>query len=1483
MKISGILLFFLSGCLIQIMGQETLRFHSDPELFIQEARDFFGNRQPEASRVLLLKYETAQKEGLLEENHWIDLAMKANLLETTKGQPFPDFYLLLESFHEVATRTKSRSDYFRWSKYVDGLMQENRKSFIRIKSFLEFTINYSRNGILHQTSAFRWKVKPELMEFGMDSIFFVKLPPTDLIASGSGDSTTIHTTSGYYYPDLKHFKGHGGQITWERLNLQASQVYVKLNDYHLDLSRSVFEIDSVNLVDRRYFTENLLGRVENKILAGVSPEVAGYPKFTSYEHRNRIKNLYPGMDYEGGFSLHGNKVLGLGLASEKSVLIIYHNQRPLFRLASTYFLFQEEQARGINTEVSLYLDTDSIYHPGLLFQYNGKKREISLIRDGQGLSPSRFFNSYHNYDLDVAWIRWNIGDLYMTMTGLPGSNQNEGSFESSDFFNIDRYNEILVADSKHPVAAVKQCVDYYYSRTLRLDELAKFMNKPQHLVEEMVLRLSFLGFVRYNSENQIIDVQERTFDFLKKNAGLQDYDVIRFESVLGPQIPNAKLNLNNNHLIISGVKSVEISQKRQVVIFPKDETLEILKNRDILFDGEIQGGLVRFSGKDFTFNYLNFSIDLGKVDQIRMQVFEKQSTFEQDPVLVDVTSIIENTRGILKIDEPNNKSGTKADDFQEYPILQTDTNAYVYYDQKEILNGVYPRETFNFNISPFTLRGLNLMNFSDSLIFPGRFITSDIFPPLELSLRHQADHSLGFETLKTPEEGYPIYKGKGQFFNNLAMSKAGLKGSGRLEYLNSVLVSDDFLFLPEEVTTVAKMFTVSKDTTDSGNPDTRGELMAVRWYPNRDKLVAQGTKGPLNMYENGKFDGILSLDPEALIGEGTISFDGYSITSNEIKFYEDSFEAVDGVLKIFKDSSNQRGDSGKPGDAETLIVARQFNGVVNVAGQQAQFKPSGTNSKVEFTQNRYSGAPASFNWDIAKGLIHLEEVKFNKAEKPSDSLTFLSGKADFLLNEQLILAHNTDYIDVADVRIFPADRNLAIRKEAKIDSLVQATIVSRDSSLIHRITGATVTIIDHKKYTAKGYYQYKDISGREFPILFSEIKPDRSGISLGRGLIDQESSFSLSPAFKYFGSVEWNNNERLLLFEGHTQLSYTCPDITLQWIRFKQRISPDSVAIPIDSITFNDQDDRLFKGFYLSNQPIELYSTFVGPHTRYSDQPLISATGWMWYEEATGKYKVASADKKADEEADGTILTLDANACRTEASGPLTLGVDLGQVKLNGAGTFIHELRSDTIMGSVLLTIDFFMDPKSLDFLAKSINNASGLEPVNYGDPTFRRAFKYLVGKTVGEDLLNQISLTGKWKKIPDPLLHTLVLTNVDFAWNPATGSYQSKGKIGIGNIMGEPINKKMNGLVEVIHRRGGDVLSIYLEVDRQNYFFFTYSRGVLQCVAGPGFEKFNTMIRKTKENKRRIKVESGEAEYQYDIGTYAQVAEFLRRFQVNR
>ena len=78
--------------------------------------------------------------------------------------------------------------------------------------------------------------------------------------------------------------------------------------------------------------------------------------------------------------------------------------------------------------------------------------------------------------------------------------------------------------------------------------------------------------------------------------------------------------------------------------------------------------------------------------------------------------------------------------------------------------------------------------------------------------------------------------------------------------------------------------------------------------------------------------------------------------------------------------------------------------------------------------------------------------------------------------------------------------------------------------------------------------------------------------------------------------------------------------------------------------------------------------------------------------------------------------------------------------------------------------------------------------------------------------------------------MQTMVLTDVHLKWNEETESFQSFGKIGIGNIGEKQVNKLVDGHIEMQRKRSGDVLSIYLEAGKDNWFFFNYKRGLMQA-----------------------------------------------------
>ncbi|MCD6332640.1 MAG: hypothetical protein J7L89_05150, partial [Bacteroidales bacterium] len=435
-------------------AQEEFRFKPDIHLLESQFKSFFEKHRqnPERTHRLLSRFESFLDKGQLDENQVANLTSLANKLLIRGARPYPHFDAFLNCFMALTEKPGELANYRVWSKYLGLMLNRKNVQLNLVTEYLLFCKNFTLNGTLYRSGSFYWSIDPDAGSFVFDTTFHVVTTATDLKGGSQTDSLAILQTSGSYDPFRHLWSGSGGQVTWERVKLPADQIVVQLADYSLNLSRSVYRIDSVNLIDHRYFEFPVNGFLEDKILPGVKAELAGYPRFTSYDQQNLVKNIFPGMDYRGGFTLRGRKVIGSGLPDRKSELLVYRDQIPLMRLASTYFVFENQRTRGINTQVSIYLQEDSIFHPGLLFQYSNPRGEISLIRNGKGLSESRYFDTYHQLDLDVEMIQWHRGDSLMVMRGMIGSIENRASFESADYFSIDRFNEILLMDKNHPVA-----------------------------------------------------------------------------------------------------------------------------------------------------------------------------------------------------------------------------------------------------------------------------------------------------------------------------------------------------------------------------------------------------------------------------------------------------------------------------------------------------------------------------------------------------------------------------------------------------------------------------------------------------------------------------------------------------------------------------------------------------------------------------------------------------------------------------------------------------------------------------------------------------------------------------------------------------------------------------------------------------------------------------------------------------------------------
>ncbi|HYX07879.1 MAG TPA: hypothetical protein VE912_14205, partial [Bacteroidales bacterium] len=118
----------------------------------------------------------------------------------------------------------------------------------------------------------------------------------------------------------------------------------------------------------------------------------------------------------------------------------------------------------------------------------------------------------------------------------------------------------------------------------------------------------------------------------------------------------------------------------------------------------------------------------------------------------------------------------------------------------------------------------------------------------------------------------------------------------------------------------------------------------------------------------------------------------------------------------------------------------------------------------------------------------------------------------------------------------------------------------------------------------------------------------------------------------------------------------------------------------------------------------------------------------------------------------------------------------------------------------------------------------------------------------------------------------------VHFKWNQQTRSYVSYGKIGIGTIMGHQVNRTVDGMIEIAHRRSGDLMDVYLDIDGKAWYYFGYTRGVMQTQSSN--QNYVNIIKGLSNKDRRMKVHSGQTSYIYMLATDRKYNLFMRKYQ---
>jgi len=1485
-KLNCILLFILlMGYAADSFAQMNpiKQFSEDPLKFPEEVKVMFESTNMDKKEIkeFMEAFLLAWNNPKCNDNLKKSIVNSCNLMIKKKLRILPEYKSYFSSVMNFINSTHSEQNFLTWQECISKIL--SGKILKNFSDYLEMSDNLFSTNSFYNSSVIRYSSNSNNYIFEYDSVPKVIFPNLNLrIANNQNDTGIIYNTKGVYYPYRGVFVGEGGKVDWKRAGIEDNVVWAELKKYQITLKTSGFIADSVVFYNKNYFQKPLIGVLTEKVVSEKEGNIT-YPRFDSYNKRMEILNIVKDVNYDGGFSQRGPKVLGSGSKEEDAKLIFIREGKVFLIVGAKYIAITKDKLTAESSNIKFYFNKDSITHPSVNMKFVVADRKLSLVRTSNGVSKSPFLNTFHKVDMYFEELTWKMEDPKMDLGMLVGNSQEDAMFESSNYFRTDRYDRIQGLDMVNPLIQMRDYVKKIGDvLDFQGDQYAKYLKFSPNDVRPNLIRLSTMGFIAYDSEDDEVHVNEKLFTYIAARAAKIDYDVIQFPSAIRGT-SNASVNLLNYDMSIMGVRQIYMSDSQNVVIYPAEQKILLKKNRDFTFAGIVHAGRFDFFGKEFSFDYTKFKVDLKNVDSLRIMVKSREPDAYGEYPLVKVRTVIEEINGDLEIDNPANKSGRKP--FPVYPIFNSFKESHAYYDKKSIQNGKYQRKNFYFQLDPFTIDSLD--NFSnEGLTFKGKMETAGIFPTFNESLTLQQDYSLGFIT-QSPAVGYPMYGGKGTYNAAVKLSNQGLHGDGTIKYVTSITKSNDFLFFPDSTRCIAQTYDVSEQKIKPEFPQLHGEDARIHWIPAKDVMNVWNNKEKKFLNYNGQaqFNGRLSMTPKQLLGSGTADFSNAKLDAKLVKFKSNSFDS---------DTANF---SLKALDIASLAFATDnVNARIDFDKRLGEFKSNGKGSIVKFPVNQYICFMDNFKWFMddsqielgsskkvassAKEDLDLEGPEFISVHPSQDSLRFQAPSAKYDLKKYVITAKDVKYINVADARIYPEKGDVIIDKDAVMRTFTNAKIVANSITKYHNLYNCTVNLFARKNYKGSGFYDYVDEIKTKQTFYFSNVSVDTTFQTFAETNIPDSSKFRLSPNFEYKGKVKLKATANYLVFDGAARISHDCAAIPKTWFKFESEINPNSIYIPIAKDPLDAVGKPIAASLMVTTDSTHFYSAFLSPKESNNDPYVLAAEGFLFFDKGSREYRISNKEKLIEPSLPGNYLSLNTAQCKVYGEGKVNLGGEFGQLKIESFGSAIHLLIPDSTMFDMLMSFNFFFDDGAIDKMSDAILANVDLKPTDFSRPVFERGMREMMGKEQADKLISQLNLYGSFKKFPDELKKTLFLNDVKMKWNKETRSYTSSGKLGIGNINKTQINKYVDGRVEIIKKRGGDILNIYLELDANNWYFFNYTRGTMLAISSN--EAFNTAIKELKPEKRQKDgdKEKKEPNYNFNITTAAKKIQFLRKTQ---
>lgn len=1288
----------------------------------------------------------------------------------------------------------------------------------------------------------------------------------DLLLGSKYDSARVQKTNGSFLFSNLLFVGKGGKFDWAIVGKDVAEVFVDLKAYNFNVSNNIIAAENVEFNYPSKLQTKVIGLFEFKSLRRTVYDKASFPKFTSITNDVELKNLGKHIDYKGGFALAGKEFSSKCL-DDKPASLYYNDGRNKFQTVSKNYNFKDSTITSDPTEVIIFVDNDTLRHPGVSFYIQTQNQFVKFQRDRGPFKNSMWQDTYHKMEFSIDIITWDLKSDSMNMDIYAAKSQIPAMFKSLNYFTNKEFTKIQAINSFHPLRVLFNYKKETKSDIMQVDEIVnKYKFLTSVVFKAALLDLKRHGFIAYDEVSGLVQLSTKANLYMQSFLGKSDFDGIYLPS-LSPEEVNATLDTKDFVLKIRGVERFFISDSSNVFAVPSDKIVKIFYNREFLFNGRLVAGIFDIKGNNFRFNYKDFLVSMDQIDTIKFIVKDNDSKDKKEKAHYLDNNLVY-ASGTMYINLPENKSGKIS--HPEYPKFDATTGAFVYFNKKEILGGAYNRQVF-FKIPPFKTDSVKGSDKS-AVKFAGKFTSGGIFPEFDETLRIMGDNSLGFKH-KAPQDGYELYGGKGKFFGSISLDHQGIRGNGEIKYLSSTFYSHDFVFYRDSVIAVGQQGKIKEQTINNVYyPEVKISDYEMKWVVKDDSLHLININHPFEIYKNQiSLEGSLNLTPRGLFGSGMMEIKKVNVIASHYEFEKDIVIARHAVF-----------NSKLPENPKPSLSVNNMHISFNLKESYADLSPEVKGlASMEFPMNQFKTSIENAKWEMNTKIVTMtaDENDLNKSffystNPEDDSLVFVGAKATYYMAKNLLYVTGVPYIKVFDTKIIPDSNAVTVYEAAELKPFKNAKLTIDTLNGYHHLDKGKIEIISRNKFIGSARYLFVNAGNDTMNINFEKffkdfklIRKDSVKYTSSEAVIKDDEVFFIAPKILYKGKAKLIAPNKLLAFDGKVKIDLKLKGLKTEWFPYQSDGSSDDVVIMLDkpkqknaksatakniptSDSLNteeieneeDINSKLHSGLFYETGTNELYSTIVSTKRNDTDEELFSANGQLIFDNQQSIFKIGSSQKLRNESINGNLYTYNDTSSALTCEGKFKLMNSDLNFSITTIGEAKGSILKNNFAANMLLSLKLVMPAKALLIMAKKIKELTENGITSASDSA--TVIDENLTKSKIANLENdkaalsydknfiQDALYKPLFKYSSNLSEGICIDKINLNWSATHKSWHNRSQMKLSNILETNLNYSIKGHVEIKKSEQGDVFTMFLHPRSDIWYYIKYEPGRLSLLS---------------------------------------------------